>query len=70
MTPESIVHRRSYRLPKGYTVEFVWDGAKFSAEWSPDVPLRKMGRKILPHYQRARSEFLVSLDVPIVVVDL
>lgn len=70
MTPGSFAYRRSYRLPKGFTVEFVWDGGKFSAEWSPALPLRKMGLKLLPHYLRARNDFLASLDVPIMVVDL
>ncbi|NML94733.1 hypothetical protein [Novosphingobium olei] len=70
MSPEDFAYRRTYRLPRGYQVEFVWHAGTFSAQWDPALPLRRLGLKLFPHYQRARDDFIASLDLPIVVVDL
>lgn len=62
-------HRRSYRLPLGYDVEFAFDGTSLSCEWSPHMPTGRHGRKLLPHYQGARHAFLSGLGIGVMVVD-
>lgn len=63
-------YRRSYRLPYGFTADFVLDGSRLDCEWSPHVPHGKRAKKLIPHYQKARNDFLASLGVPMLVVDL
>jgi hypothetical protein len=65
-----MAYRKSYRLGRGYSVEFALDGLSLTAEWSPKLPHHKIGRKLLPAYRAARNEFLGSLGVPMLVVDL
>ena len=54
--------RRSYDLPRGYSVEFTLDTAagavvELRAEWTPCVPGREAMRALLPAYREARGEF-------------
>lgn len=68
--PETLAYRRTYRLPKGRSVEFVLDGGALSALWLPNVPKGPLARKLLPHYRAARNDFLASLEVPTLVLEL
>jgi len=68
MSP-ALVHRRAYRLPLGYSVEFAFDGFQIFCELSPHMPTGRHGRKLLPHYQGARHAFLSGLGINVVVVD-
>lgn len=63
-------YRRTATLPHGFKVEFILDGAKFDARWSPTMPKGKRAKQILPHYLRERNAFLASLGIPMMVVDL
>ena len=68
--PLSLAYRCTYPLPRGRSVEFVLENGALSALWLPDFPHGKLARKILPHYQAARNDFLASLGVSMLVVDL
>ena len=69
MTGASFAYRRAYPLPAGFTVEFALDGPSLIAEWLPDLPRGKIARKLLPHYQHARNNFLASLGVGVLVIE-
>jgi hypothetical protein len=69
-TSVDLAYRRTYPMPHGFTVEFVLDGLRLECEWSPRMPRGKQARRVLAHYQAARNEFLASLGVPMLVVDL
>ena len=68
--PPSFAYRRVYTLGRGYSVEFSLDGPSLNVDWRPRLPHRKIGRKLLPAYRRARNDFLASLGIPMLVVDL
>lgn len=62
-----------YQLRGGYSVRFTFDGVRLDVDWMPRMPLRKLGLKLLPDYQRARNAFLATLTPTfgnIMVVDL
>lgn len=63
-------YRRTYALPRGFSVEFVLDGLQLTANWLPDMPDRKQTRKLLRHYRRARGEFIRSLGIPTMVIEI
>ena len=68
--PGGMAYRKSYQLGRGYSVEFVLVGLQLTVDWSPKLPHYKIGRKLLPAYRAARNDFLNSLGVPMLVVDL
>lgn len=63
-------YRRTCALPHGFKVEFILDGSRFDAKWSPKMPHGKRARQLLPHYQRERNAFLSSTGIRTLVVDL
>lgn len=63
-------HRATYWLPGGFAVEFDFDGQRLDAEWSPDFPDARIGRKLLPAYRAARDHFLAGLGINVAVVEL
>lgn len=64
-------YRKTVKLPHGYTVKFsIRLGEHFECRWMPEMPPPEIGRKILEDYQRERNDFLASLGVPMLVVDL
>ena len=69
MTKQLISCSRTYPLPNGRTVEFVLDGEALSALWTSEVPKGPLARKLLPHYQQARNDFLASLGVGVLVIE-
>lgn len=70
MTDIPLAYCRTYPLPKGHSVEFILEGGALSAQWFPRVPSGNLGRKLLPHYRDARNDFLASLGVPTLVIEL
>ena len=66
----AFAYRRAYPLPAGFTVEFALSGARLIAEWSPGLPKRAVRGKLLRSYRAARNNFLASLGVPMLVIDL
>lgn len=62
-------YRRTSKLPHGFKVEFILDGSRFDAKWSPTMPMGKRAQQILPHYRRERDAFLASLDLGILVIE-
>jgi hypothetical protein len=68
--PDAMAYRKTYPIGRGYSVEFVLDGLSLTAEWLPKLPHYKIGRKLLPAYREARNDFLGSLGVSMLVVDL
>lgn len=65
-----LAYCRTYPLPKGRSVEFVLEGGALSAQWLPRVPSGTLARKLLPHYREARNDFLASIGVPMLVIEL
>lgn len=70
MTLPSLAYRRCYPLRNGYAVTLSLDGARLAAEWSPDVPNGRRARKLLPAYRAARADFLASLGLSVMVIEL
>ena len=66
----SLAYRKTYDLQDGYSVEFTLDGLSLQCAWSPAVPKGKAARRLHPRYQVARNEFIASLGVPALVVEL
>lgn len=65
----SLAYCQTYRLGRGYEVEFSLDGPRLEARWSPDVPKGKAARKLLPAYRAARGQFLGSLGINVMVIE-
>jgi len=63
-------YRSTCRLGRGYSVEFAITGGQLSVRWLPDLPPNAVGRHLLPAYREARNEFLASLGIPMLVVEL
>lgn len=64
-------YRRTCRLPHGYKVEFIFKAnGHFDCRWSPALPSKEIGRKLLPIYQRERNAFLTSVGINCLVVDV
>lgn len=70
MTGPDLAYRRTYPLSPRYSVEFVLDGPNLTARWLPALPKPKTGRELLPRYRTARNQFLASLGVPMLVIEL
>ena len=70
MTGIPLAYCRTYPLPRGLTVEFVLEDGALSAQWLPRIPSGTLARKLLPHYREARNDFLASLGVPTLVIEL
>jgi hypothetical protein len=66
----ALAYRRTYPLKRGYAVEFELSDGSLTVHWTPDFPPKKIGRKLFPAYRQARNEFLASLGIPMLVVDL
>lgn len=62
-------HRRTCKLPHGFKVEFILDGSRFDAKWSPAMPKGRRAKQILPHYRQERNAFLRSLGLSILVIE-
>lgn len=71
-----LTYRKEYKLTKGYTVEFSLDAsaspmASLQVEWSPRVPPQQIVKgKFLTAYRNARDDFIGSLDMKAMVVEL
>lgn len=70
MTLPPLAYRRSYPLRNGYIVTLSLDGARLEAQWSPAVPIGRRARKLLPAYRAARADFLASLGLPTMVIEV
>ena len=65
-----IAYRQSYDLPDGFRVEFTLDGMNLECAWSPSVPKGRSAKRLHRHYQAARHQFIASLGIPALVVEL
>jgi hypothetical protein len=65
-----LVYRRSYPLDGRFMVAFSLSDDGFEACWSPFPPKGRKARNLLPAYRRARNDFLASLDINVLVVEL
>lgn len=65
-----LAYSRSYDLPDGYSVKFSLDGMQLECTWSPSPPSGKWAKKIRPHYREARNDFINSLGIPALVVEI
>ena len=64
-------YKRTYPLPKGYSVEFTLSDGRLDARWMPRCPKgRQATRKLVHAYRDARNHFIASLGVPALVVEL
>ena len=61
---------RTYSLPRGYEIELSLDNGRLECRWSPDVPRGQRARKLLPAYRNARDNFITSLGVNTLVVEI
>ena len=65
-----LAYRKTYALDRRFAVEFALDGNAFEARWSPFAPKGRKARSLLPSYRRARSDFLASLDLNCMVIEI
>lgn len=65
-----LTYRKTYPLDRRFKVEFAFAQERFEARWSPHVPKGRKARSLIPAYRRARNEFIASLDVSVLVVEL
>lgn len=67
----SLAYRRRYPLRPGLAVEFVMDGGKLDVHWLPKCPKHnRVSRKLLRRYRNARNDFLASLGVNALVIEV
>lgn len=66
----SLAYSKSYDLQDGYSVEFKLDGLSLDCAWSPEPPRGRKAKRLLPSYRRARNDFLGSLGLPLMVVEI
>lgn len=67
----ALAYSRSYALPHGYPVQFALDDSRLDARWSPRCPKpEKVSRKLLHAYRDARNDFIASLGVTALVVEI
>ncbi|XAP76933.1 hypothetical protein ABC955_10050 [Citromicrobium bathyomarinum] len=63
-------YRKTYPLKGRWSVEFTLGGDSIHVEWSPRMPSGELGRMLLPRYREARNDFLKSLDIKTLVIEL
>ena len=65
-----LAYRKTYPLDRRFAVEFALSGEAFEARWSPFAPNGRKAKTLLPAYRRARNDFLASLDLNVMVIEL
>lgn len=63
-------YRKTYPLDHRFAVEFALSDEAFEARWLPHTPKGRKARSLLPAYRRARTDFLASLDLNVMVIEL
>lgn len=68
-------YRKEYKLPNGYKAEFSLDRTRTSAAlqiaWSPDLPSEEVKtEEFLEAYRKARSDFMGSLGLNVMIVEI
>jgi hypothetical protein len=65
-------YSKEYALSPRYSVEFSLNAAdgSFACYWTPHLPKGRKGRSLLPAYMAARHDFLSSLGINVLVIDL
>ena len=66
----SLAYSKTHKLDRRFSVEFALDNGQLEARRSPHVPKGRKARSLIPSYRKARDEFLASLDVPTLVIEL
>lgn len=66
----SLAYAKTFPLDRRFAVEFVLEGASMRARWCPFTPKGRKARSLLPAYRKARNEFIASLDVNVMVIEL
>lgn len=66
----NLAYSRTYALDRRFAVEFALSGESFEARWTPHTPKGRKARSLIPAYRMARNDFLASLDVNVLVVEL
>ena len=64
-----LAYSKSYSLPGGHSVTFRMEGQVVGVVWGPKGQPRG-GPKLIKAYRLARNDFLRSLDVPMIVVEV
>lgn len=66
----TLAYTKTYPLDRRFAVEFALVGERLEARWTLHVPKGRKARNLLPEYRKARDEFLASLAVPAMVIEL
>ena len=66
----SLAHSKIYPLDHRFSVELALEGGRLDARWSPHVPKGRKARSLAPSYREARAEFIGSLGVPAMVIEI
>lgn len=61
---------QSYPLGEGFTIQFTLEGSSLQAAWLPEVPSGKQADRLLKPYREARGQFIASLGMRALVVEL
>lgn len=70
MKQADFAYSRTYQIGPKHRATFRLEGGQLSCEWDPDLPKNGPGRKILGAYREARSDFLKSTGLDVMVVEL
>lgn len=65
-----LAYSRTYPLDRRFTIEFSLIDGQLQCAWAPDIPHGREARSLLPAYRKARTDFLRSLDLNFLVVEI
>lgn len=63
-------YRRTYPLADGFEVEMRYANGALFMEWSPHLPNKEQARKLLPLYRVACNQFIASMGIPTLVIEI
>jgi hypothetical protein len=65
-----LAYRKTYPLDRRFAVEFALAGESLEACWTPFTPKGRKARSLIPAYRKARNDFLASLDLNVLVIEI
>lgn len=66
----SLSYAKTYPLDRRFAVEFCLSGDRMEARWSPHMPKGRKAKSLLARYRAARTDFIASLDLNVMVIEI
>lgn len=69
---QGYTYSQEYRLDSRFCIEFVLNAQanRLDCYWFPHMPKGRKAKALFPAYRRARDQFIGSLGIPALVVEL